>query len=250
MISEKEAWIYISACADNEGIGKHIANFLEEQNAKSIMSLFSGPGHILPEIANRGIKISAITTSEIYSTYSSKHNKHRLIDYNFVPLSAITKNFTSEKYDAVLIRENSLANECTLEGLANTSTKLDGNKIKKKMMAIMETAYSFLNNGGWLYIDTISPEYILHLEQKKGAYTIKKPEKNVDIKGTVIFDAERKQRHILEQGIVNGQAYRGNNMSYLLSIEELEEMANQLKPKEFLIRDLKKTPYRGLWIRK
>ena len=87
--------------------------------------------------------------------------------------------------------------------------------------------FNQLKENGLLYLDTISQREI---DNDGGAIKIKTV--NLDLKGKIEYDWEKRLRYMFGKGYVNKEYFEGNSTSYLITPKELEKIVKFFKTKK------------------
>lgn len=239
MISLSQEWAILSKHMYGQEFINGLAEFFKQQGIKELLECGCGDGHVLRGLAEKGFTGIGIDASPEMISMALQYNQHPNIRYqqlNWLDLEQITRTF-----DCVMCRGNSLTSCVSWE-----KEKFDPEEAKKALTKSLELMFGKLNQGGLLYIDTVSQNEI----NNKGMQ-VYFDVKNFKLIGKTEHDWKRRIRRTYGKGIINGEEFLGEGFSYLIRPDEMRNLLQSFNPSWVWTPDIKyETNYRVICARK
>ena len=222
MISLSKEWIEISKARISKKFVKELSNLFKTNNVKKVLECGCGGGYLLYELSKEGFKCIGIDLSREMINYSKQNYYNKNLKY--FQLNWINLNKLNKKFDVIICRGNSLVVGTSWE---KKKQDFDFKEAERFMFKSIKVMFNQLKLNGLLYLDTISQREINNGGGEIGIKTT-----NLDLKGKIEYDWEKRLRYISGEGYVNKEYYKGNSTSYLITPKELEKIVKFFKTKK------------------
>jgi SAM-dependent methyltransferase len=226
MISLSEEWAALSESTHGKDFINELYLLFKERDVNNILELGCGDGHILNGLAKRGMSGVGVDADKYLVSRAKQINKDKKIKYIQRDWREIYK--LNEMFDAVMCRGNSLSAVVSWNKLV-----LDKGFAEARIKESIKLFYDKLKKRGLLYIDTFSEKeknYLGHIAIKNDL---------VNLEGRIIYDYANKTRLVEGEGTVRGEPFKGGSISYLLTMDELKAMIQELNPARIWMPHLK-----------
>jgi len=214
MISLSKEWALLSKSVYGQEFIDELAALLKKYNVRTILECGCGDGHILNGLAKQGFSGLGIDLDPEMIALALQQNTHPNISYK--QMNWLDLRNLEDCFDAVICRGNSLTAVVSWD-----KEHVDIELARRKIEESVRLFFSKLKPNGLLYIDTCSLNDVGDVALKT---------KDFDLKGTIEHDFKRKERRFYGSGIVQGEYFSGGSTSYLLNVDELEEIIRSCNP--------------------
>lgn len=222
MMSLSKEWIEVSIASSGKGFVRELSNLLKKNNATDILECGCGGGHIIYQLSKNGFNCIGIDLTKEMIDYAKQNYSNKNLEY--LRLNWINLNKLNKKFDSIICRGNSLVCGTSWE---KSKEKFNSKEAEIFISKSIKAMFNQLKENGLLYLDTISQREI---DNDGGAIKIKTV--NLDLKGKIEYDWEKRLRYISGEGYVNKEYYKGNSTSYLITPKELEKIVKFFKTKK------------------
>lgn len=213
MTSISQEWVRVSELMYGQPFIDELANFLREQEVKTILECGCGGGHILYGLAKKGFQCFGIDSNPEMVAISKRHSHSNLKiqELDWLELDGL-KNW----YDLVMCRGNSLGYVESWD-----KNKLNPSRSQRLIKKSLEFMFDKVSPGGILYVDTIKED-----DARKGRNSITEHSEELGLKFRLFSSLDTRSFHVWK-----GKEYVGVALSYLIPRERLEEELKQLGSK-------------------
>lgn len=217
MYSLPKTWDLVTKYLYGQEYIDEISDFLQKHKINTILECGCGGGHILHGLAKKGFSCLGIDSNQeminsALENYDSDNLEFRLM--NWLEINKLQKTF-----DAVVCRGNTLAT------IDNWDTEYLNNpeESRKKIKESIGLFFQKINDRGLLYVDCISPK-----KEYKRKIEIQTPD--IQLKGKIEYSWQNVKRKVSGEGNVFGKNFNGSSVSYMLTLNELENMVRSYSP--------------------
>lgn len=230
MMSLSKEWSIISEAMYGNEFKDELAQFLKKQRIASLLECGCGDGSIAKGLASRlNIPIVAIDLDEEMIQLAKINNSFSNVPYK--KLSWLDLKEIPYNYDAVMCRGNSLSYAtCWAQGPENFNPKIAKATFDKSIECMLKK----INPKGLFYVDTVPQEEI----NRQGGEIILELD-DINMKGKIEYDLNKKLRFISGEGFLNGEYFKGGSVSYLFTPEELKQSIKKIADVEIFSPKIK-----------